>query len=238
MPEITYKIEINRDEDPMNPRIENDNIGKMICKHDKYSLGDEDLSMENNGDSWSKDFLFFMQQEHSVLENIDGDDKNVDDYFELEDTDFKTLEDWVEQNVTILPLSLYDHSGITMSYEEQGLADAKRGWDSGQVGYIYCENDEFDEKHGINQEYVNNQQEWANGRSLEQIRIDILQGDVETYDTYLTGDIFRIDVTEHDEDGDEVSQDSCSGFFGDKIENLEIELLDRPTGVVADQGFG
>jgi len=35
-----YKIKIFQDDDPFNPRG-NDNLGKMICFHNRYTLGDE-----------------------------------------------------------------------------------------------------------------------------------------------------------------------------------------------------
>ena len=35
-----YKIQIYQDENPMNPR-ENDNLGKMACFHNRYVLGDK-----------------------------------------------------------------------------------------------------------------------------------------------------------------------------------------------------
>lgn len=41
---IEYKgkeIEIYYDEDPLNPRTEFDNLGTMICFHNRYKLGDE-----------------------------------------------------------------------------------------------------------------------------------------------------------------------------------------------------
>lgn len=35
------KIEIHQDEDPMDVRKEFDNLGKMLCFHSRYNLGDE-----------------------------------------------------------------------------------------------------------------------------------------------------------------------------------------------------
>lgn len=36
-----YELEIELDENPMNPRTEWDNIGTMICFHNRYNLGDK-----------------------------------------------------------------------------------------------------------------------------------------------------------------------------------------------------
>ena len=39
--QIPYTLFIMDDSDPMNPREENDNLGKMVCFHRRYSLGDK-----------------------------------------------------------------------------------------------------------------------------------------------------------------------------------------------------
>lgn len=42
-----YTVRIERDEDPMNPRREFDNLGTMVCFHGRYDLGDKhDFSMD------------------------------------------------------------------------------------------------------------------------------------------------------------------------------------------------
>ncbi len=37
-----YQIEVHLDEDAVNPRKEWDNLGKMVCFHSQYNLGDKD----------------------------------------------------------------------------------------------------------------------------------------------------------------------------------------------------
>lgn len=36
-----YEISIEQDENPINPRKENANLGRMLCNHGRYILGDE-----------------------------------------------------------------------------------------------------------------------------------------------------------------------------------------------------
>lgn len=43
---MKYKIKIEQDECPENPRIEWDNLGTMVCWHSRYTLGDKH-SFEN-----------------------------------------------------------------------------------------------------------------------------------------------------------------------------------------------
>jgi hypothetical protein len=96
----------------------------------------------------------------------------------------------------ILPLYLYDHSGITMN-----TTGFSCGWDSGQVGFIFISKEKIREEYGVK-------------RITQKVRDRItknLVGEVETYDQYLTGDIYgyRITDTETDE-----KLDSCWGFYG------------------------
>ena len=104
-----------------------------------------------------------------------------------------------KENVhTILPLYLYDHSGITMS-----TSSFNDRWDSGQVGWIFVSKDK------VKQE------------SLDETKIEeYLKGEVETYDQYIRGDVYGYKVykietcdkgCEHEEE-----LDSCWGFYGEE----------------------
>ena len=78
-----YTINIEKDLDPLNPRTEFDNLGKMVCFHDRYDLGDKDHGINHNDfNSWKEMFDHIKRTEIVAV---------------------------------ILPLYLYDHSGITIS---------------------------------------------------------------------------------------------------------------------------
>jgi hypothetical protein len=49
-----YLIEIIQDNDPLNPRIDYDNLGKMICFHKRYDLGDKHDYNHRDYDSWDE----------------------------------------------------------------------------------------------------------------------------------------------------------------------------------------
>jgi len=100
-----------------------------------------------------------------------------------------------EKGAVVLPLYLYDHSGITMS-----CAPFSCPWDSGQVGYIYLTRAEI--LKGYSRKRMS--------KKLIAKVIKYLEGEVETYDQYLTGDVYGYVV--EDEDGENV--DSCCGFCG------------------------
>ena len=101
----------------------------------------------------------------------------------------------------LLPLYLYDHSGITISTSPFSCP-----WDSGQVGWIYCTPERLQAEFG-NITETNMKQ--ANRLMEEEIKV---------YDTYLRGECYGyclyLGMREID---------SCWGFFGE-IENIKNDL--------------
>lgn len=118
-------------------------------------------------------------------------------------------EDIIEkENVhTILPLYLYDHSGITMS-----TSPFSCNWDSGQVGWIFVSKDKVKRE------------------SLDETKIEeYLKGEVEVYDQYLTGDVYGYKIYEVTtcDLGHEHRElvDSCWGFYGEEDCRIEAESI-------------
>ena len=93
----------------------------------------------------------------------------------------------------ILPLYLYDHSGITMN--TTGFACQ---WDSGQVGWIYVEKDAI-LKNWVAEELT---------PELIQQAKDLMVAEVAHYDLYLRNDCYGYIL---EKDGEHV--DSCYGFM-------------------------
>ena len=97
----------------------------------------------------------------------------------------------------ILPLYLFDHSGITIrcSSDEFRAADGA-GWDWGQVGYVFVTKEKA-------------RKEWGKltAATLKKIK-KCLIAEVDTYDKYLTGDVYGYVV---DPEGE---KESCWGFYG------------------------
>lgn len=181
-------LEIHQDIDPMNPREDYDNLGTMACFHTRYDLGDKKDGINGHG----------------------IDDKEFNGWDEMEEGIKKENPDCV-----ILPLYLFDHSGITMSTTAFDCP-----WDSGQVGFIFISRDKINEEYGEH-----------GGRTDAEIE-EYLRNEVAVYDQYLTGDVYgfilRDKPCEHcdDETGDELA--SCWGFFGsDPIENGMSDHLEE-----------
>ena len=102
------------------------------------------------------------------------------------------------KGAVILPLYLYDHSGITMKTTPFGDP-----WDSGQVGFIYIT------KEGMKKYYGESMPRYWRKRANE-----ILVGAVKTYDDYLTRNVYGFKV-ERKVEGEWEEEDSCWGFIGD-----------------------
>jgi len=95
----------------------------------------------------------------------------------------------------ILPLSLYDHSGISMNVGAPTCM-----WDSGYVGYIFVSCAKAKAKLWPDREPPADWREHVE-KALRQ--------EVETYNQPLTGDVYGYSV-----EGDDKLIDSCWGFFG------------------------
>ena len=163
-----YNINIMYDENPENPRNW-DNLSTMLCFHRGYSLGDIDQKRENK-------YLI-------TVKSKDFDNWNaVYDYLKKE-----------LKAVIILPLYLYDHSGISIkvgSYQgllPQGHAE----FDSGQVGFVYVTAEKLK----------------AEGLTKKKGE-EVIRAEVETYNNYLTGEVYGFSVVKNGE-----NFDNCWGFY-------------------------
>ena len=117
------------------------------------------------------------------------------------------LDDVVDQGGIYLPLYLYDHSGIAM--RTTPLGDP---WDSVQIGWIYATKGAIDH-------------EWSGDQDSAE---SYLQGEVETYDQYLRGDVYGYTIT--DDKGELL--DSCWGYYGDPGDYLISELEITVEGIL------
>lgn len=173
-----YQIKISQDNDASSPR-EWDNLGTMVCWHSKYNLGDENALTE--------------------LDGLICDSGTDTDYFSPGD-----YLSWLEsKNYVVLPLYLYDHSGITISTTSFSCP-----WDSGQIGFIYVSREKIRSEYGVKR---------VSKKKIETI-CGYLKSEVETYDQYLRGDVFGYQLQKVDDCGCVLDElDSCFGFYGDDI---------------------
>lgn len=166
-----HTIKIFHDTDPMNPR-DWDNVGTLICGHTRYTLGDQ----HSFGDA--REFLL------DVCGLGEESDLSVDQLVKR-----------AERQAVILPVYLYDHSGLAMN-----TTGFHCPWDSGQVGFIYATLETIRKEHGAARV----------SSALRDKVTGILKQEVGTYSDYLSGNVYGYVVEKGD---DEI--DSCWGFVGD-----------------------
>ena len=112
-----------------------------------------------------------------------------------------------ENVVIIIPLYLYDHSGITISTTPFSCR-----WDSWQVGFVYMTRESIKNDFGIKRLTL---------KALTKIQ-EIIKSEVKVYDDYLTGNVYGYQI--YLKDNDNVI-DSCSGYFGYEPDESKWDVL-------------
>lgn len=161
-----FTIEIRQDDNSNSPR-EWDNLGTMVCFHNRYRLGDKDHGYN------FKDYNSWEELRKDIIKNEDA--------------------------LIVLPLRLYDHSGISISTSTSYPFNDQ--WDSMMVGFIFISKDKVRKEY--NKKLISKQ--------LKERVIQYLIGEVKVYDQFLTGDIYGFMITDNET---EEEKDSCWGFYG------------------------
>jgi hypothetical protein len=166
-----HAIKIFQDLDPESPR-EWSNLGTLICWHRRYRLGDSHQ----------------FDSPEAFLRDLAG----VSDQSDLS---MEQLRERAERKAIILPVFLYDHSGLAIN-----TIGFHCPWDSGQVGFVYVTLEAVWQEFGLKRVT----------KALREKAADILRGEIVSYDAYLGGRVYGYVI---ERDGEEV--DACWGFFGD-----------------------
>ena len=224
------KVEIHYDDDGQhaNPR-ECDNLGIMVNWHDCYNLGDVQGRKEY-GDGEA--FLRHLANEYAPPRR---------DY---ENAEMEKVWNVVHKHYLILPLGLYDHSGISIFVGGRGdVAGDGAGWDTSNIGYIYCSLDaarnnwllpkragwktKIKTKKFIPAKIGPIGETITEGHygpeyflTVREYAEQVMRSEVECYDDFLTGQVYGYVV--EPESGDE---ESCWGFLGD-VDYVKSEAYD------------
>lgn len=173
-------LKIIADDDRESPR-KWDNLATLCCDHDRYDLGDDDAH------DAAADAIRASRHYRSSWEDGEGLD------FSHGPDLFKAIQRC--DDILTLPLYLYDHSGITMS-----TGPFSCPWDSGQVGFAFITRERVLSEYG--------------GKILTAATrakaLALIVGEVETYDMYLTGDVWGYVL----EDADGEQTDALWGCYG------------------------
>lgn len=236
------------DASAFNPR-EWDNVGTMSVHYDRYNLGDEDIAdinwdvtcpkCEGNGESdhWivgihatAERLVIGSEEECQEWLDNQPDVESGRYYIEPLACDKCKGEGEVRLDPlsyfrqergarVVLPLCVYEHSGITMYVGKKGdYPFDSQGWDTSFVGFI------FDTPEAVKTCI-------GDDATDEQITA-ALEAEVKTYADYLEGDVtwWSVDDTESG------FGEGCGGYVGDHkhtkqecFESLESAVLKRLT---------
>ena len=169
------RLKVVHDSSAESPR-EWDNLGKMICFHNRYDLGDK----------------------HNY---------NSDDYSGWEEMKQAIIKE--ENPAVILPLYMYNHSGISISTSPFSCR-----WDSGQIGFVLVSKKQALEEYG-----------GVRVSSKTKVKIEsVVEAEVKTYTQYVEGEVYGFQIVDEDDD----IVDSCYGFYGtDFATNGMLEYIDH-----------
>ncbi|MEY8827218.1 hypothetical protein AB9K34_02170 [Sedimentitalea sp. XS_ASV28] len=185
--EETYQghtIKIYHDPDAESPR-EWSNLGTLICWHRRYRLGDSHSF--DSPEAFLRDLAGISEQRELSMDR---------------------LQERAERNAVLLPVFLYDHSGLAMN-----TIGFHCPWDSSQVGYVYVTLEAVREEFGAKRVT----------KALRAKAKDILCSEIVSYDAYLGGRVYGYVI---EQDGEEV--DACWGFVG----HYELDCLSEARAVV------
>lgn len=170
---LTCEIHWEEDASFCDPR-EWENFGTMVCWHPDYYLGDYQITNEDGRGAVKNRF-------------------HRDDFDSLEK--FARYLTLAECAVCVLPLAVYEHSGITMFVGTRGgYPFDSAGWDTSTVGFIYATKEDKD-RCGLDDKDVG----------------QLLREEVKTYASWLEGEVYWWCV--RDDEGE--MMESCGGYVGD-----------------------
>lgn len=166
-----HTIKIFHDPDAESPR-EWSNLGTLFCWHRRYRLGDS--HQYDSPEAFLRDLAGVSAQSQLSMGQ---------------------LRERAERKAILLPVFLYDHSGLAMN-----TIGFHCPWDSGQVGFVYVTLEAVRKEFGVKRVT----------KALREQAEDILRAEIFTFDAYLGGRVYGYVI---EADGEEI--DACWGFVGD-----------------------
>ena len=198
-----YALMVQPDDILISPREVDEHFGTMVCFHPRYALGDHHNHMDKD------DFLREM-----YLDTVGHDEAGMKRYERMVNivssrfrhgpkTEERAIDEAMQKVISekylMLPLYLYDHSGLAMSTESFSGRAPHAEWDSGQVGWIYVS------KEDALKEFDADKMTGA----IRQKADALMRSEVAAYDSYLRGECYGFELYKNGE-----LSDSCWGFMG------------------------
>lgn len=191
-----YTITLAYDEYPTNPR-EWGNVATFVCRHRRYDFGDRQ-DIDACIDELVRKYVDLSAYDDGYIDDLTNEEK---------------LDLVGETNeVLVIPISIYDHSGVAISLGEM------RGWDCGVIGFAYMERATAIKAGAPKDTW----KEWAERR---------MGAEMETYNQYVQGEVYMYIVT----DRHQTKIAACSVFFSEEAaieyaqEDIDAEFNYRQT---------
>lgn len=183
-------LQILKDDNPINPRKDCDWLGTIVHWSSRYNIGDEQI------DDINFHLCELIYPDDDAYLKLDGiADANLIEPYSNEM--LTLLRERIERKgYVILPIYMYDHSGITIKTTPFSCR-----WDSGLIAFIYVNIEQLNEA-GHNWQRITKKRR----KKVE----DWLRSEVYVYDMYLTGEVYGYRLL--GDKGEEI--DSCWGFYG------------------------
>ena len=131
---------------------------------------------------------------------------NLGDEHDLKHDDFDSWAEMekyltgVEKPIVIKPLYMYDHGGVTIKTSPFGCS-----WDSGQIGFVYIRKQDVRDEFYIKR---------CGQKMVERCDV-LLEGEVEVYDKYLTGQVYGYEIVKV-VDGVEEGMERCGDYMDEE----------------------
>lgn len=183
-----YALMVQPDDILISPREVDEHFGTMVCFHPRYALGDHHNYMDKD------DFLREM-----YLDTVGHDEAGMKRYERMVNivssrfrhgpkTEERAIDEAMQKVISekylMLPLYLYDHSGLAMSTESFSGRAPHAEWDSGQVGWIYVS------KEDALKEFDADKMTGA----IRQKADALMRSEVAAYDSYLRGECYGFEL--------------------------------------------
>lgn len=172
-----FTVRIEQDLDPINPRDD--------VYNDNFST------------------MYCKHRRYDLGDNLNLNTSNCDNWHEVKQA---LIAEHGEMAI-IEPLSLYDHSGISISI------GVKSGWDCGRVGFVFVTKEQVRKEYGVKRiTKATLTKAWG-----------LLRSEVKEYDNYLTGEVYIVSC----QDREEFEIDSCYVNGYDYAEKEAQLMLDN-----------
>ena len=224
---IIFRIDVDYDLDPLNPRKDWDNIAHMMCWYSGYSLGD--VNDYSDADAFLNDLLekeytykqicnyikknktinelslkydrkerewqlwgyyryaFMPKYEYGIINSSADIDWIYDDVMNAISIQDK-IKMLTKKGYIFFPLSVYEHSGITM-YIGSPEDHFDGQWDCSRVGWAYITKEEVIKSGcripGKSGKYIK-----TTDKNWKTVAEKICTDEVKMYDMYLTGEVY------------------------------------------------